>query len=987
MKSEMKRLLLTLSLCLICFASFAQHDIKGNVKDSSGEPLIGVTVSVDGKTETVTDVNGNFTLPHVLPSSVIKVTYVGFESQEQKAGNRTHYNIIMRSGYQSLNEVVVVGYGAVKKRDLVGSISSIKAKDITAVPSTNVLESMQGKIAGLDMTRSSGAVGSGFNFNVRGNRSLTASNAPLILVDGIAYGSDVTVNPNDIESIEVLKDASTTAIYGSRGANGVIMITTKKGSKGKTRVDMNMYCGPVYSTNLPKLMNTKEYVAFRREAMKAVGKWSSEADDASIWDSESLTRIHNNVNTDWLDLVMQSAFTQNYQVSVNGGTETTQVSASMDYLKETGLLKGDDMKRYDGRLNIVQKINRNMEAGASVLYSYRQQFASPSGIYHYAQVYDPYGVPYNDDGSINEHPFTGSGSTSLNPLLDQSRDNYEDETIANRLFGTAYFNWTIIKGLTYRTNLGVDVQNNREGVFEGINSSYATGNSGLAFASKDETHNNSYTWENTLTYSRDFGIHSLTAMLGHSMSKSHYEDTYASGKGYSFEEGLFHNLDGAQKDYKISSSLTETSILSYFTRLNYKLLDRYLFTFTLRADGSSVLAEGNKWGYFPSMAAAWRIKDETFLKDINAISDLKIRLSYGLSGNSAVSAYQTSGGLSETFYDFEGTAAYGYRPYLLANHDLKWEKTRVLNFGVDFGLIKNRIYATVDAYKTWTSDLLLPMIVPGHTGFTSVISNVGKTETRGIDITVNTVNFDTPKFKWNTTFTFTANKEKITSINSDQDDIANGWFIGQPTRVFYDYEKIGIWQTNEADEAAKYGQVPGDIKVKDQNGDGKITATDDRKIIGQQTPKWTAGLNNSFQYDDFELSFFLYARVGQTICNYANLAFYPSGWVNQPACDYWTETNPTNAFPRPNFNHDQKMLYFSTLGYEKGDFLKIKDITLAYNVPAVILQHTGLSKLRLYATMKNYFTFCHQSNYDPERGGAMSYPLTKELVFGINVSF
>lgn len=476
-------------------------------------------------------------------------------------------------------------------------------------------------------------------------------------------------------------------------------------------------------------------------------------------------------------------------------------------------------------------------------------------------------------------------------------------------------------------------------------------------------------------------------MVGHSMSKSSSEDTYAEGKGLSFEQSLFHNLDGTQQDYALSSTLTESSMLSYFARLNYKLLDKYLLTATLRADGSSVLAKGNRWGYFPSVAVAWRMKDEHFLSSVDEISDLKLRLSYGLSGNSAVSPYQTTGGLSKTIYEFGTVPAYGYRPYSMANLELQWEKTRVLNFGVDFGLFNNRVYATIDAYKTWTSDLLLPMILPGHTGFTEVISNVGKTETRGIDLSINTVNFDTKDFKWTTDLTFSANKEEITALNTNQNDVGSGWFIGSPTKVFYDYEKIGIWQTSEAAEAAKYGQEPGDIKVRDQTNDGAIDANNDRKVLGQQTPKWTAGLNNRFEYKGWELSFFLYARVGHLIQNEAAANFNPSGWNNSIACDYWTPENPTNAYPRPNFNKNESMLYKSTLAYCKGNFLKIKDITFGYSFPKQMISKLNMSKLRIYTTLKNFFTFSAVDDYDPERGGSNSYPMTKQVVFGINVSF
>ena len=977
MKQKSKRLSFVLTFLMLWTMSFAQKAITGSVKDANGEPLIGVSISAGGSNGTVTDVDGNFSLSNVSASTILKFSYVGYETQETRVGNLSVVNIVMKSSYESLDEVVVVGYGVMKKRDLSGSISQLKAKDITAVPTTNVLESLQGKIAGLDMTPTSGAVGSGFNFNVRGNRSLTASNAPLILVDGIAYGSDITINPNDIESIEVLKDASTTAIYGSRGANGVIMITTKKGKEGKAKVEFNAYAGPVMKTRMPDIMNAQQNVEFRREALRAVNNYT---DDSAFLSSEEMALLNSGVSVDWLDLVMQSGFTQNYQASISGGTEKTQASFSLDYQNEKGLLRGDKMNRYGGRLNVTHKLGSALEVGASMHLNYRDQHSSPSGAYHYARTYSPLAKPFNEDGSVNRLPLFGSGSTSVNLLVDQDEANYLNETKAYRLFGTGYLSWNIIKGLNYRTNLGVDLQSTTIGLFQGVNSSSSQSNSGRAYASKTEAHNNSYTWENILTYSNDFGIHHLTAMAGHSMTKNHFENLSANGKGFAFDAVQYHNLTSAQADKNIASSLTESSMLSFFGRIYYKLLDKYMLTLTVRADGSSVLAEGNKWGYFPSVAAAWRVKEESFLKNVDAISDLKLRLSYGLSGNSAVSAYQTTGGLSGTYYDWNGTAAYGYRPYNLANKDLKWEKTKVLNFGIDYGMFNNRLYATIDIYKTWTSDLLLPMI-------TEVISNVGKTETRGIDVTISGVIFDKPDFKWNADLTLGHNKEKIVSINSDQNDEANGWFIGEPSKIYYDYEKIGIWQTYEAAEAEKYGQVPGDIKVKDQNSDGKITPEDDRVILGQQTPKLTLGFNNKLQYKNWELDLFLYGRFGHMIRNNNKLGFLPSGWQNQAVYDYWTPSNPTNDMPRPNFNRDQNMLYFSTLGYEKGDFVKIKDVTLAYNVPLKWISKIGMTRLRIYGTMKNFFTFTGVEDYDPEGSGSIYYPITKELVFGVNIAF
>lgn len=983
MNQQIRRSFLVATLCMLWLMSYAQKAITGTVKDANGEPLIGVSVITEGGVGTVTDMDGNFALDNVSASTILKFSYVGYDTQEVKVGNQSVISVVLQFSYESLDEVVVVGYGVMKKRDISGSISQLKQKDITAVPTTNVLESLQGKIAGLDLTPSSGAVGAGFSFNVRGNRSLTASNSPLILVDGIAYGSDITINPNDIESIEVLKDASTTAIYGSRGANGVIIITTKKGKEGKAKVEFNAYAGPVLKTRMPDVMNAEQNVAFQREALIAAGSYT---DDSQFLTSEQIDLLNRGISVDWLDLVMQSGFTQNYQTSISGGTDKTQASFSLDYQNEKGLLRGDEMNRYGGRLNVTHKMGKDLEVGASMHVNYRSQNSSPSGAYHYARTYSPLAKPYNEDGTINRLPLFGSGSTSVNLLVDQDKDNYLNETKAYRVFGTGYLSWNIAKGLNYRTNLGVDLQSTTVGLFQGVNSSYAQSNSGRAYARKTETHNNGYTWENILTYSNDWGVHHLTAMAGHSMSKSHYENLAAEGKGFAIDAMQYHNLTSAEADKNIESSLTESSMLSFFGRIYYKLMDKYMLTLTVRADGSSVLADGHKWGYFPSVAAAWRIKEESFLKNVDAVSDLKLRLSYGLSGNSAVSAYQTTGGLSQTYYDWNGVPAYGYRPYSLANKDLKWEKTSVLNLGIDYGMFNNRLYASIDMYQTWTSDLLLPMLLPGHTGFDEVISNVGKTETKGIEASISAVIFDKKDFKWNADLTLGHTKEKIVSINSDQDDELNGWFIGQPTLVYYDYKKVGIWQSNEESEAAKFGQKPGDIKVLDVNGDGQITPEEDRMIIGQRTPKLTMGFNNKFQYKEWELDLFLYGRFGHTIVNSSKSGFIRSGWQNQTVYDYWTPSNPTNDMPRPLYG-DNNPLYASTLGYEKGDFLKIKDVTLAYNVPLKWIGKAGLSRLRIYGTMKNFFTFSKAKDYDPEGNGSIYYPMTKELVFGVNVAF
>ena len=965
----------------------AQVKISGTVTSAEDdEPLPGVSILVKGTQKgTTTNFDGNYSI-EVSPGSVLQFSYIGYLTKEVNVSNQSTINVGLDADLEQLEEVVVVGYGAVKKSDLTGSVASLKQEDVISIPTNNVLESMQGKVSGMDIVRSSGQVGSAVNITVRGNRSLIASNAPLILVDGISYGSDVNINPNDVESIEVLKDASSTAIYGSRGANGVIMITTKKGKSGKPTVSLNVFRGVNTITNYPTLTNTQQYVAQRREAYRATDNWSSPADDVNLWTAEELERINQGISTDWYDVLYDEGLVQDYQASLTGGNENTKISLSLDYYNEKGIITNDELNRYNGRFNINQKLSDKIDIGTSMFFSYSKTNARRSQIFDQVQKMYPTGIPYEEDGSIKVYPF--ANGTDVNPLVDGNEDNYINETLAYRTFSTTTFNYKIIDGLVFNSNLGLNVLNSRNGIFEGVNSTAAQSNKGLSRAVKSTSQSRNITWENTLTYDKTLGKHNFVALLGNSYINNYSEDTYAEGKDLGFEQAQFHNLDGTQQDFFISSNLIETSLLSYFGRVNYKFNDKYLATFTFRADGSSVLGDNNKWGYFPSAALAWRVIEENFLASSTLLSDLKVRTSLGVSGNTAVSAYQTSGGLGRTIYSFDETAAYGYRPEDLSNEDLKWEKTKVLNAGLDFGFIGNRITGTIDVYKTWTQDLLMTQLIPSHTGYESVIGNVGKTETKGVDISLSSVNIEKADFSWNTDVTFTANKEKITKLNSDQDDVANAWFIGQPTQVLYDYNKIGIWQLNEEAAAAEFGQAPGDIKVQDVNGDNVITADDDRVIVGQATPKWTAGITNRFNYKGIELQVFIIARVGQTIMSEAARHFRPATESNSAVVDYWTPENPTNAYPRPNSSKTtSNMLYHSTLGYRNGDFMKIKTLTLAYNFQPNVLGKLGLSNWRVYATAKNYFTFSHFDDYDPERGGSSSYPMTKQLVFGTNISF
>ena len=962
----------------------SENTIQGVVTDANGEPIIGANIMIEGTTTgTITDFDGRFTLD-VPENATLQISYIGFVSQNVKVNGRKDITVKLVEDAQALDEVVVVGYGVMKKRDITGSISSLKAKDITSVPASNVLESMQGRIAGLDMTKSDGEAGASLSFTLRGNRSLNASNAPLIMVDGVAYGTTLDINPSDIESIEVLKDASSTAIYGSRGANGVILITTKRGATGKTNVSFNAYFGPQMAAGVADIMNAEEYANFKREAYRTQGI----TDDNLIFTAKELEGLKNREFVDFQDLCLHTGFVQNYEVSVTGGTEKTKINMSLGYYKEEGLFKNDDLTRFNGMMGIDQTITNRLKVGASMLITYKDNNKRQDPL-NQANKIIPIGKVYNDDGTLNMFPSYGS-STSVSPLADEEENAYKNNTLTKRFFGSAYLNWEIVDDLMLRSTLGVDLNSARNGYFydkNTINGGAKESKSGAEMVS-----NNNYTWETTLNWNKTFGKHNFNILLGNSVISNHAETFDMSGKNQTYSGNLFWNLSSATDQREIGSDLVEDRMLSFFGRVHYKLYEKYLFNFSLRADGSSVLAKGHKWGYFPSAAFAWRMIDENFMKGARSfMSDFKLRFSWGISGNSAISPYQTLGGLGSTTYAFGDTGAYGFYPRNISNKDLGWEKTQTFNFGIDFGFFNNRINGNIEIYQTNTTDLLMSRQLPPTSGFQSVMENVGEMRNRGVEVVVNTVNFKPATkggFSWDTSLSFTLNRESIQSLTSGATrDLVNYWFVGSPVNVFYDYNKIGIWQLDEEAEAAKYGQKPGDIKVEDINHDGVISPDDDRKIVGTERPDFVLGMNNYFSYKNFDLSVFMYARVGQTIESEASGNYKIDGLENGPVVDYWTPDHPTNSHPRPDMNKNQSSAYMSTLWYQDGSFLKIRDVTLGYTFPDKWMHKIKVSKFRLYATLKNFFTFSHMSPYDPERGGSLSFPMTKQVVFGVNLNF
>lgn len=968
---------------------YAQNvTVTGTVLDSTGEPVIGANVKVAGKSSigTITDFEGNFSLSVPADTKKLEISYIGMLSQEAVIKPGTPVKVILKEDTEELDEVVVIGYGTVKKRDLTGSMTSIKQADIIAVPTTNALESLQGKVAGLDMTKSSGQTGSGLSFSIRGNRSLNASNAPLIIVDGVPYGTDIDINPNVIESMEILKDASSTAIYGSRGANGVILITTKKGAVGKTKVSYNGY----YSINsvaaYPDRMNLSEWADFKREAYRTDGQWGGPEDDAKIFGS-AYDAVKSNQNVDWVDMLMQTGSQMSHSVNISNGTEKTTFNLAFEYMSEDGLVKMDDMDRYNATLSLSHKLTDNLKLNANVVYTYLDQNIRRDP-FNRSIYYAPYGDVYNEDGSINVLPFN-DGQT-ISPIAEEVPGAYKNNRLTSHLVGNVGATWNIIKDLTLTSTFGFDKKDIRTGHFADTYTLDGAGNYSLADATNHSDVN--WSWENTLAYSFTLGKHNLSLMASNALYKNVAEEYKGAGHNLISSTMLFYNLGGLQDSQQISSSYVQTTMASFFGRINYKFNEKYLMTVTLRQDGSSVLAKDHQWGVFPSVALAWRMNEENFLKNVEQLSNLKLRLSYGISGNSAVSAYQTQGGLGKTMYAYlinnTENGAYGYYPALTPNYNLGWEKTATANIGIDFGFFNNRISGSLDIYQQKTSDLLMQKKVPSSTGYSLAWDNVGKTENKGVELVINTQNFNQKDFSWNTDYTFTLNREKITELADGTDrDISNGWFVGHSIKTHYGLEKIGIWQLDEAAEAAKYGEKPGRIKIKDQNKDGSIDNDNDRIILGSETPDFVMGLNNTFKYKNFDLRVFMYWRQGQMLHSEANgYGSYRIQGDPGIKVNYWTPENSTNEFPRPEKSYSDSSK-LDALGYVDGSYLKIKEITLGYQLPKSWIGKIHASNIRIYCSLKNFFTFSHLDNYDPERGGSLSYPMTKQAVFGINVDF
>lgn len=1015
--------LVLLSVMLVASASsFGQSRIiTGTVTDAAKLPLSGVSITFSpGSRSTTTDAQGAFSISIPSDSGSLTVSFVGFVEQVVTIGSNNVLNITLQSNDKQLDQVVVIGYGTTRKRDLTGAVVSLKSDVITQAPTHNALEAIQGRAPGMDITRTSGAAGSGVNVSIRGFKSLAARdkmyerNAPLVIIDGFQGGDLSTLNTADIESMEVLKDASSTAIYGAQGANGVIIVTTRKGATGKMKINYNGYFG-LNTFQFPKGRIGEDYINLRREAYKNAPngpEWTSPADDAKLfpnlpaeWEAYQAGKW-----VDWVDLVGRNATQQSHNISVASGTDKTKYYLSAGYFREEGLLRNNDYDRFNIRLNLDQTISKAVKAGLLTQITYTDQDNRRDPLAT-ALTTTPLGDPYDSAGNINQFPL-GSADGRISPLADERNEFIaRDNIIRTNVNAGAYIEIAPVKGLTFRSNFNANLNFSRRGEFNDKTSLTQVSNA-LSFARQTTGFTRFINWDNILTYARSFGDHAITVTGLTSYLQSIDEQVITSGSGQILASQLYYGLGGTSTNITrvINSPYVRWNNMGYAARVNYNYKGRYVLYFSGRYDGASRLAAGNKWDFFPSGGLAWNISEENFMANVEAISSLKLRATYGVSGNYNIDVYGTQSGLtysSRMSFGEVPAPAYVFNT-TVGNPQVGWEKSYTTNIGLDFGLLQNRITGSVDLYETRTKDILYKRTLPLSSGVTDVYENIASTLNKGLEVMITSRNIDNRDFKWTTTATFTRNKQEISDIVNERDvivDERNSLLIGRPITAFYSFKKLGIWQLDEAEEAARfrYGSAtgntfkPGDIKLQDISGpdgkpDGVIDATYDRAYLGSTVPDWIGGLQNNFTYKQFDLGVFLLFRYGQTIDAEFLGRYNPSGLRNGPSTlDYWTPENPTNDFPRPALNQ-QLINYagYQTLTFIDGSFFKVKNITLGYTLPKSASKRLFLDNLRIYATASNVLNVASShllKNYDPERGGSESSPIGRQFVFGINAGF
>lgn len=1006
---------LIILMSFIPFLAIAQTTtIKGVVKDVSGEPVVGASITETGTSNgIIADLDGNFTLK-VASKATLTVSFMGYKTQTVSVAGKTSLSIILEEDTQLLGEVVVVGYGVQRKEAVTGSVASIKNDAIREVPASDITQALQGRIAGVDMSQTSSKPGSSMQIRIRGTRSLNASNDPLIVLDGIPFaGSMSDINPSDIKSIDILKDASATAIYGSRGANGVLIITTNKGQMGaKAQVSYNGYVGLKTLFAKYPMMNGSEFAKLREYA----NKYQNGPDEA------------NDVNTNWQDLMYKNSLVTNHDLSVLGGTERGSYNFGVGYYRDEALLPGQNYSRYSIRGTLDQEVGKYLKFGIITNNNYSVTNGGNLGTYPTLST-TPISNPYNADGSLKRVVKMASDEqwvytrSSINAL----DDKWIDQTRAFGSYNTIYGEVKIpgVEGLKYKLNLGLNYRQLNTGNYtgEGVFSATPDNPSTAAISNAHTTH---WTIENLLTYDRTFADkHSLNVVALYSAEETSYNKSEVSATGIPSDAFQFYNLGHATKDVVVNPNnqgYYKSGLISWMGRVMYSYDDRYMLSVAFRSDASSRLAPGHQWHTYPAVSAGWNIRKESFMENVNWMDNLKVRVGYGQTSNQSVPSYKTLGLLGTRPYNFGNTNTVGYYVSELPNSALGWEYSETWNYGIDFSLFNNRLSGTAEYYVQNTKDLLLSVGLPATSGVGSYMANVGKSQNKGFELSLNGTILDNLNgWTWDLGINLYANKNKLVSLASGQTrDENNWWFVGHPIDVIYDHERIGLWQEGDKyRDILEPGGNAGMIKVKytgEYNADGtpvRQIDPSDRQII-DVNPDFQGGFNTRVGYKGFDLSIVGAFKSGGTLIStlYSSAGYLNmlNGRRNNVKVDYWTPENTGAKYPKPGgIDSGDNPKYGSTLGYFDASYLKIRTITLGYDFRPDLTKKLGVSKLRVYATVQNPFVlfspYHDESGMDPETNSygdenqaVSSYkqrlliigtntPATRNYLLGLNVTF
>lgn len=991
MKS-IKSVLFLLLIFMGTALSAQEHSVSGKVTDANdGSALPGVNVIIQGTaTGTSTDFDGMFTI--VVPNNEVSLEFssVGYTKQVIAIGGKAIVNIVLQEDANQLDEVIVVGYGSVKKKDLTGSVSQVKTKELTAFPSAGAVQALQGRASGVVVQANNGEPGGSLKVRIRGATSINASSDPLYVVDG--FPGAVLPAPEDIASMEVLKDASSTAIYGSRGSNGVIIITTKKGRSGKPKINFNASTSFQNEINRLDLLNAEQYITLNNE----VNSGSSEP---------------NGVDTDWQEEIFQSGLIQNYQLSFSGGSDNVDYYVSGILYDQQGVIINSNFKRYSITSNLNIKASDNLDFGINIMArrsdkrGVKTQEGSggsiSGGVIGSALQAEP-NLPIYDENGNWAISNSGDPKDHAVAIATDNRDDRLSDLLQANFFG----NWEIIENLKFKMNFGAFIDNTRQGVYSptSLLGGSQVGGAGSVSGSKYTSLLN----ENFVTYQKSLENHDFTVMGGYSYQSTSSEWWRAGGQSFLTDSGYYWGLTGAAVANPPASNLAETTLSSFYGRVNYKLFDRYLFTLNGRYDGSSRFAKNNKWAFFPSAAVAWNMKDEAFLTDSDVVSQLKLRASWGVTGSQSIAPYQSLAELGFVHSIQNSSIVNAVRPISVANDNLTWESTTQIDFGLELGFFNQRIVLVTDFYNKVTDDLIFAQPLPSHTGYSSFLNNIGSVENKGIDLTLSTVNFE-GDFRWTSAINFSVNKNEILEL-PDGNDIrigsAPGHMVGteqtsilregEPVGSFYGYVYDGVYQEGETILPGNFDQFVGGEKMKDINGNGEIDAGD-RTIIGDPHPDFFWGFNNDFNYKNFDMNIFFVGSQGNDIYSFTLMELETLRGISNStteALKRWTPNNTNTNVPVANA---ARGYHSSSRWIFDGSYVRLRNISLGYTLP-----NTSLDKIRFYISAQNMLTFTDYRGYDPEvnyrtSGGAAgnlnvgldyaSYPNAKSFTIGLNITF